>query len=171
MQTSSFYYLFVGAASSLLVTSFFLFLFLATLGQSIKQASSGGEDDSILVLRLLCTTAFLTSAVPFISWELRYGSAFSYFWPLHGIKRIDDYTWRVGLFLKTFFLASIVALLVSFLADSPLDALAEHLNDTELPLLSQLSYVDALLVPLCSAFPIIATLIYTAIPNTTSKAK
>ena len=161
-----FYFLLTGAATALFVYVFCIALFI-----DARRTDTLNTQDSIVTLRAICFVSFVTSTLPFLAWELEYGSAFSYFWPLHGLKRIDDYTWRIGLFLKTIFLASSIALLVAFLAGPSLGEFAEHFNATELPVLSRLSYVDALMVPVCAACPIIATLIYTAVPNLGNKTK
>lgn len=143
-------------------------------------ADGASDDNKTEMLRAISALALVLSSVSFLAWELNYGSAFSYFWPLHGLKRIDDFTWRVGIFVKAFFIASLVTFLTMLIMHSDDDSsisatknfsatLSDGDGDDSLPILSRLSYVDALLVPTCIAFPLIALLIYTAVPNNTYK--
>lgn len=180
--------LLLASAIALYFNALFIGLFLAEVfGHRSDNTSS--DADKTQMLRAITALALVFSIVPYAAWETNYGSAFSYFWPLHGIGRIGDFTWRVGIFVKAFFIASLVSLLTTLImhsndgdaatnrqnfsivttvaaaADSTLE------NDASLPILSRLSYVDALLVPTCIAFPLIALLIYTAIPNITNKIK
>lgn len=160
--------LWAGAASSL-----FVHIFLFVLFESARDRPDESTDQQVHALRALCGVGIVLVTAPYIGWELEYGSAFSYFWPLHGIARISGYTWRVGIFLKAALVAHIVAFIAAFCAEGrPLKS--SDGSDTELlglRLLSRLSYVDALLVPVCSAFPVAAMLIYTGVPNISHAVK
>lgn len=159
----AFFLFMIGASTALFVYLFLIvFFFLEMPHETTDKVMA---HTAIFRLRALCWIAFLTSFVPFLAWELRFGSAFSFFWPLHGIQKIEMLTWRIGIFLKVTFLSSIISLLASYLASSMTGKFVEHFNYTDLPVLSELSYLDALLIPTCAAFPIIAVLLYTVVPD------
>lgn len=158
--------LWAGAAWTIFVHGFLFIMFI-----DARKFPEESTERDLNALRVLCTIGLIVSFVPFIGWELEYGSAFSYFWPLHGVKRISKYTWRVGVFLKTVLLAHTVALIAAALTSLlPLDD-EQQRSLFRLPLTSRLSYLDALLVPVCTAFPVAAMLIYTGVPNTSSEMK
>jgi hypothetical protein len=164
-QQEVFFIFLVGISTSLFIYAFLVGLFLVEPPpqQLIVEKALARAD--IFTLRALCWIALLTSFVPFLAWELKFGSAFSFFWPLHGVSRTEMTTWRIGIFLKVIFLSSIISLLASYLASPTTGRFMETFNYTDLPLLSELSYIDALLVPVCAAFPIIAIMLYTVVPS------
>lgn len=124
--------------------AFFLYAGAETLG-------AGGAVLALVALVVL----FVASLLAYTIWECNFGSAFSYFFPLHGSQRLRHQTWRFGTLIKTSVLGLLVALLVRTIL---VRDIAVHINGVRV--LSPLSTLDALLVPLCLAFPSAALLLY-----------
>jgi len=107
-----------------------------------------------LMLAALAVLA-TTSALGYALWECTNGSAFSYFFPLHGARRMAHRTWRIGTLLKTALVGTVLALVVGTLLRADIAWSIDNLR-----ILSPLSALDALLVPLCFAFPLAALAVY-----------
>ena len=67
------------------------------------------------VLAVVAALGALASSVNYLVWEYLYGDAFSYFFPLHGARRIDDLTWRLGIVLKTKFVSVWLLIFIALL--------------------------------------------------------
>jgi len=97
------------------------------------------------------------SAFGYTLWECANGSAFSYFFPMHGTRRLTHRTWRIGTLLKTSVVGALGALLVATVLTNDI---GWHMNG--LRLLSPASSLDALLVAICFGFPTAVLFIYAA---------
>jgi len=158
--------LFAATCSFLFVHSVVLVLYFQE-----RELRDVTNERNLVTLRMLCFIALLTDIVPFMGWEMQYGSAFSYFWPMHGAGRLRDDTWRIGIFLKTLLITDFIALLFALCTGSFAHVFVERFNVTPVTLVSQLSSVDAELVLLCFTFPVLITLLYTALPFRSKQLK
>lgn len=159
--------LFAATCSFLFVHGVVLVLYL----QERETRSEVSNERALATLRMLCFIALLTDVAPYVGWEMQYGSAFSYFWPLHGARRLRDDTWRIGIFLKTLLITDFIALLFALCTGSFAHVFVERFNVTPVALVSRLSSVDAELVLLCFTFPVLITLAYTALPFRSKQLK
>lgn len=136
----------------------------------ISSSSSLSYDKDIFNLKLTLWCGILFSGIAYVGWEAEYGSAFSYYLPMHGSKRVQRKQWEVGIFIRSTFVAMVLAQVFAFTAVSSAEKEAAHRQlsvsrEDERKFMSHLNFGDALLVPVTCAFPLLALLIYTLIDN------
>jgi len=138
--------------------------YVAILGIFVAYVhQSGGDDESSDGLSagsasaksVLTYAAFGIVLVGYVVWETAYGSAFSYFFPLHGAARVANAAWRFGTFVKTAFVATTIALLVDVVLTRNITGAINGMRT-----LSPISQLTSLLVPACFAFPVLVIFVY-----------
>jgi len=92
-----------------------------------------------------------------VVWEYRHGDLFSYFFPLHGVRRVEPLTWRLGIMAKTKFVGVILLLLLAvlFTQSHPM------FSADGVQILSAITGLQLLLASVALSFLGIALLLYT----------
>lgn len=57
----------------------------------------------------------LSAIIRLTLWEYLFGNAFAYFYPQHNARRIDDFTWRFGVYERTNFVTALTLLVLRVL--------------------------------------------------------
>jgi hypothetical protein len=106
---------------------------------------------ALVVLFIDAIWALLTYAL----WEYRFGNAFSYFFPAHGITRINEFTWRFGVYEKTNVVGNLTLLFLRLVC-----TLDIALTFDGIRLFSPLSPLEILLANIAMIFPLLVVLLF-----------
>jgi magnesium-transporting ATPase (P-type) len=102
----------------------------------------------------LSIVAFFGAAAAYIGWEAYFGSAFSYFYPLHGAERVAATVWRVGVVAKAIFMALLLVVL------SQLLTIAFSATFDDLLIMTPVRTLTLLLIPVSLGFPLGVLAVY-----------
>ena len=105
---------------------------------------------------VLLGIAFAVSLIRYGAWEIENGTAFSYWFPMHGHRRVDDSSWRLGIFVRTEFLTVLLqgVLVVLFRHDY------DSLMLSGVPIFTKLTTWEILLYTVCQVLVDLVLLLY-----------
>ena len=120
-----------------------------------SEALPEGRAQALLIMLVV---SFFVSAVSYGLWEADHGTAFSYFFPLHGAQRVAEHEWRFGVFARANFVSLLTVLVLSLVFTHSYPSFTIR----GVPVLTPITGVQLLLYSVAQSFVGMTLLLYAA---------